>query len=544
MKKYILPLVEHALATLGAPPETEIVLESPRSSDHGDLATSVALGLARSLKRAPRQIAEEIVKSHAADERYVSSVEIAGPGFINFRFTPEFHQMRLDEVSREGEHYGRTSAGAGRSANVEYVSANPTGPLHPGHGRNAAIGDTVANLLSWTGYDVTREYYFNDAGNQMRNLARSIHARYCELLGVNVAFPDDGYHGDYLVDIARAAKVKFGDTLIEESEANLDELRAFGVSIIEKEQRTTLESIGVRHDVYFNETSLYTSGTIDRVVAALKEKGRTYEKDGAVWLRLEDFGQPDRVILRSNGEATYRLPDIAYHLDKLSRGYALIVDVFGADHIATAQDVKAALAMLGEDPERVKILLYQMITFLEDGQPVKMSKRSGKALMLDELVAELGADVVRFFFIMRGIHTHLEFDLDLAREQSQKNPVFYLQYAHARIAGILRSAASEGVELNENAALGPLTHPEELALIRAILDFPESIARAAREYEPQIVAEYLRELAEAFHKFYHECRILIDDVALRDARMRLVAATRTTLANGLRVLGISAPERM
>ena len=545
MKNYLQPLLKSAVIAVGAPEETDVVLESPRQPEHGDLATSVALGLARTLKKSPRQIAEAIVERLAADSRFVSSVEIAGPGFINFRFTPAFYQMQLEDVSARGEDYGKSTVGENLDTNVEYVSANPTGMLHMGHARGAALGDTIANLLEWTGHAVTREYYFNNAGNQMRNLALSIHARYLELLGREVEFPADGYHGDYIYEIAREIVAASGDTYVERTEENVEAMRAFGERWCFATIKRTLTSMGIEHDYYYNEDALYRDGKIQEVLEDLARRGRPYEKDGALWLRLEDHGLQDRVIVRSNGEPTYRLPDIAYHIEKYRRGFELMVDVFGADHIATFPDVKAALGMLGFDPSRVNVVIHQMVSFVEGGEAVKMSKRTGKSLTIDDLIEELGADVVRFFFIMRGASTHLEFDLDLAREQSEKNPVFYLQYAHARTAGVLRHAESEEVALDPGASLEPLVKEEEIELIKAILGFPEAVQRAARELEPQIVTEYLRELAVAFHKFFHECRILqAETEPLRDARMRLMYATRLTLRNGLKVLGISAPDRM
>jgi arginyl-tRNA synthetase len=545
MKSYLHPLLKSAVTSLGAPEDTDVVLEAPRQADHGDLATSVALGLARTLKQSPRQIAEAIVSRLDADSRYISSVEIAGPGFINFRFTPAFYHAQLEEIARLGEAFGRSEIGRGVKTNVEFVSANPTGPLHPGHGRNAAIGDTVANLLEWTGHEVTREYYFNNAGNQMQQLARSLHIRYQQLLGIDAQIPEDGYHGEYLLEIAQRILDEHGDRYREATQENFDALRMAGVPHIEANQRATLEKLGIRHDIYFNEDSLYAEGKIKAVIDELGTRGKTYEKDGALWLKLDEFGLQDRVIVKSTGEPTYRLPDIAYHVDKFQRGYQVVVDVFGADHIATVHDVRAALEMLGYDVSGLHVLLYQMITFLEGGEPTKLSKRSGKALGLDDLIDELGADVVRFFFIMRGINTQLEFDLDLAREQSDRNPVFYLQYAHARTAGVLRHGETLGVAMRDDASLAPLVADVELALIRTILGFPEAVQRAAKEFEPQIVAEYLRELAAAYHKFQHDCRIVVEeDVPTRDARMRLLAVTRTTLANGLKVLGVAAPDRM
>lgn len=545
MKSYIQPILADALAKIGAPVATELGLETPKQADHGDLATSVAMGLARSLKKAPRAIAEEIIAALDIDPRYISGVEIAGPGFINFRFTPAFFQMRLDQASEHGETFGRIAHGSGTKTNVEYVSANPTGPLHPGHGRNAAVGDTIANILDWAGHDVTREYYFNNAGNQMRNLGRSVHARYLELLGRPEDFPEDGYHGEYIYDIAEDVRAHHGDAFVEPTEENIDAMRSFGEAWNFRTIKRTMDALGIRHDVYYNEKSLYDEGKIEDVLNKLKEIGRSYEKEGAVYLRLEDLGRQDRVIVKSTGEPTYRLPDIAYHMEKLRRGFSLVIDVLGADHIDAVPDVMAAVEMLGEDSSKIRPVIHQMVSFVEGGEQVKFSKRSGKAITLDSLITELGADVVRFFFIMRGASTHLEFDLDLAREQSDKNPVFYLQYAHARIAGVLRHARSEGIELDPNASLEPLTSDEELVLIKKILEFREEVERAARDLEPQIIAEYLRELAAAFHKFYHEHRIVgAATDAERDARLRLLDVSRIVFANGLSILGVEAPVRM
>lgn len=545
MKFYIQPILAGALAKVGAPDATELGLEKPKQADHGDLATSVAMGLARSLKKAPRAIAEEIIAALEYDERYISAVEIAGPGFINFRFTPAFFQMRLDQASRRGDACWRSDVGNGIKTNVEYVSANPTGPLHPGHGRNAAVGDTIANILEWAGYDVTREYYFNNAGNQMRNLGLSIHARYLELLGHTVEFPENGYHGDYIADIARDVIAQHGDAYVQPTEENIDTMRSFGEQWNFRTIKKTMESLGIRHDVYYNEKALYDEGKIQETLAGLKAIGRSYEKEGAVYLKLEDLDRQDRVIVKSSGEPTYRLPDIAYHMEKLRRGFAVVIDVLGADHIDAVPDVMAAVAMLGGDPGKIKPVIHQMVSFVEGGEQVKFSKRSGKAITLDSLIEELGADVVRFFFIMRGASTHLEFDLDLAREQSDKNPVFYLQYAHARIAGVLRHAEQEEVVLNPEASLEPLVADEEIALIKKILEFREELERSARLLEPQIITEYLRELAAAFHKFYHEHRIVgAGTEAERDARLRLLALSKTTFGNGLRLLGVAAPDRM
>ena len=545
MKAYIEPLIRKALETIGAPEETEIILERPKDPSHGDLATSVALSLARPLKKAPRAIAENLVAAFEIDPTYVSGLEIAGPGFINIRFTPGFFQWRLGETIELGEGFLQTSYGQGERVNVEYVSANPTGPLHPGHGRNVALGDTIANLLERTGHEVTREYYFNNAGNQMRNLGLSIHARYRELLGHEIEFPENGYHGEYIAAIAAAVLEEHGDQFAEETEENVDRMRGFGETWNFELIKKTMTSLGVEHDLFFNEKSLYERGLIEGTIEKLGELGKTYEKEGAIYLKLEEVERDDRVIVKSSGEPTYRLPDIAYHMEKLERGFERIIDVLGADHIDAVPDVIAAVGMLGGAKERIVPVIHQMVSFVEDGEAVKFSKRSGKALTLDSLIEELSADVVRYFFVMRSGSSHLEFDLGLAREQSDKNPVFYLQYAHARISGVLRHAAQEGITIDPAASLAPLTSPEEIALIKQILDYPETLNRAARDLEPIIITDYLREMAATFHKFYHEHRIVgAERETERDARLRLLEISRRILAAGLDALGVAAPEQM
>jgi arginyl-tRNA synthetase len=446
LESYLEPYVREALDRIGAGGLVEPEFEVPRLPEHGDLATTVALQLARHLRRPPRQIAEELLAQLRLPGEEVTA-EVAGAGFLNFRFSPTFYTRMLARIASEGDAYGRLPLGAGKRANVEYVSANPTGPLHLGHGRNAALGDTIANLLDWCGYQVTREYYFNNAGNQMLLLGRSVYARYRQLLGDEYPFPEEGYHGDYIWDIARLLLEQYGDRLREETEEHLRIARHTGEQWCFERIRQTLRRMGIEHDVYFNEDSLYRDGKVAAILEALRQRELLYEKDGALWIALSRFGRQDRVLVKSSGEGTYRLPDIAYHCDKLERGYDLIVDVLGADHIATIEDVLTAVAALGYDTSRIKVVLHQFVTLTEGGQQVKMSKRSGKSYTLDELLEELGPDVVRFFFLMRAPSTHLEFDLELARQQSELNPVFYLQYAHARICSIFRQARQRGISL-------------------------------------------------------------------------------------------------
>ncbi|MFN8361205.1 MAG: arginine--tRNA ligase [Candidatus Kapaibacterium sp.] len=538
---------ERALQAIGVLDPIPLNVEIPKISSHGDLSVTVAMLLAKKLGKPPRTIAQEIVSHLQFDEGIISSVEIAGPGFINLRYAPGFYHKSLTSMTAEGEAYGKTDSGKGRKVNVEYVSANPTGLLHIGHGRNTAIGDTVANLLTWTGHEVTREYYFNNAGNQMNNLALSIHARYRQASGdTDYPFPEDGYHGAYIQIIADEMLAQHGTALLEKSKENLEKFRQAGEQWCFAAIMKTLQKMNVHQDVYFNEDSLYTDGKVQQVIDDLRARDLAYDKDGAVWIALSKIDEKltDRVIVKSTGEATYRLPDIAYHREKLSRGFDFIVDIFGADHIATIPDVMAGVQALGLDASKIKVLIYQFVTLTENGEQVKMSKRTGKSYTLDDLIDELGADVVRFFFIMRGNNTQLEFDLSLAREQSDRNPVFYLQYAHARMASIFANAVEKGIGTSDQADVSLLQHPAEYELIKTLQRFPEQIRRAAQNLEPQMLVEYLREAASCFHAFYHDCPIMKADDELRRARFALLKIAKIVLGNGLRILGVSAPEKM
>jgi arginyl-tRNA synthetase len=543
--EYIRRVLGDALIRLGYSAEPHV--ELPRHESHGDAATPVAMQLAKQLGKPPRAIAEELIAAMEYDPAMIAAIEIAGPGFINFRLAPGYYADVAQRIHAVGERYGFSERYAGKRANVEYVSANPTGPLHPGHGRNVALGDSIARLLEAVGYRVTREYYFNNAGRQMQNLARSIYARYRQILGDDYPFDEEnGYRGQYIVEIARELVEEFGDQLRQESEENLAICRAKGEAWCFASIRRTLERLGVHHDVYFNEYSLYTDGHIARTVDQLRQRGLVYEKEGATWIATTKLGlEQDRVIIKSTGEPTYRLPDVAYHCIKLSRGDDLVVDVFGADHIATIQEVLAAVRALGYDTTRVKVVLHQMVTFLKDGVPYKLSKRSGEQYTLDDLIDELGADVVRYFFAMRAAETQLVFDMDLAREQSETNPVFYLQYAHARICSVFANAKQLGIEGRGNANLALLVHPTECALIKVLAQFPDVVLRAAESLAPYIVADYLHTAAEAFHTFYHECRILgAPSTELVHSRLALADMARVVLRNGLHLLGVRAPERM
>ncbi len=544
---YIVQPFENALQAIGVHEPVQLNFEIPKVASHGDLSVNIAMLLAKKLSKPPRTIAQDILSHLTFEDGIISSVEIAGAGFINLRYAAGFYEKALAQMASFGEAFGASDVGNGMKVNVEYVSANPTGLLHIGHGRNTAIGDTVANLLTWTGHEVTREYYFNNAGNQMNNLALSIYARYRQASGdSDFPFPEDGYHGTYIQIIADEMLALHGNSLLENSKENLEKFRLAGEQWCFAAIMKTLQKMNVRQDVYFNEDSLYSDGKVQQVIDDLRSRDLAYDKDGAVWIALSKIDEKltDRVIVKSTGEPTYRLPDIAYHRDKLNRGFDLIVDIFGADHIATIPDVMAGVQALGLDASKIKVLIYQFVTLTENGEQVKMSKRTGKSYTLDDLIDELGADVVRFFFIMRGINTHLEFDLSLAREQSDRNPVFYLQYAYARMASILSNAAEKGISTTEAVDYALLNHPAEYELIKTLQRFPEQIRRAAQNLEPQMLVEYLREAASCFHTFYHDCPIMKADDTLRSARFGLLKIAKTVLHNGLTILGVSAPDKM
>ena len=550
MKKYLTEKVGEALKNLPYSQTAKLTFDKPKDEAHGDLTTNIAMLLAKQEKKNPRAMAQEIIGSLHLDPAYVSNVEIAGPGFINFYFTGDFFTAQLGEILGYADSFGRNNTGAGKKTQVEYVSANPTGPLSVGHGRQAAIGDTIANLLVWTGHDVTREYYYNNAGRQMRMLAESTYARYRQLFDSAYLFPEDGYQGDYIRAIADDLKKERNDSVMAmPDEEALTLCKEFAEQELFQNIKKVLARMGVVHDVFFNEDSLYKNGKIQEVINEFREQGLAYDQDGAVWLKTSALGlDQDRVIVKSSGEPTYRLPDIAYHREKFRRGFELIVDVFGADHIATIPDVLAALKALGYDPEKVKVVIHQFVTLMRDGEQVKMSKRLANFVTLDELLDEVGPDAVRYFFLMRSISSHLEFDLNLAKEQSEKNPVYYLQYAHARIASILRFAHEQGT-FNASEPLAGIHYnllqgPAEIALTKLLLEFPETIELCALNLEPHWLTTYLHDVATAFHKFYHEHRIVIPEQELAKARLALCLATKTVLANGCKILGIAAPERM
>ena len=562
MQDSLRPHLRAILDTFEAVPDDfEITFEEPDRPEHGDLATNTALRLASVLGDNPRAIAERLAERlrERVDPSRIRSVEVAGPGFINFRLAQDYLFDGLADLLAEGDAFGQTDAGAGQTALVEYVSANPTGPLNVGHGRNAVLGDTLATLLDWTGYDVTREYYYNDAGRQMRVLAQSVRARYKALAGaagtttmtlddgttveVPEGFPEDGYLGQYIIDIARDLSDEHGDALLDTED--LTPFRTAAEEAIFAEIEATLRRLNIEMDGFANEQALHDDGTVQEVLDGLTDAGLTYEKDGALWLKTTAFGkEDDTVLVKQSGEPTYRTPDIAYHTTKFERGYDLMIDVFGADHHAAYPDVLNALGALGYDQERVDVVLYQFVTLVRGDEPVKMSTRRANYVTLDDLIDEVGADVTRFFFLMRSPDTHLNFDLELAEEESEKNPVFYLQYAHARICSVLDKAEEVGFSHDDDADLSLLTHADEIALIKELLRFPQELQNAADARAPHFVPNYLRDVATAFSQFYDNCRIIGEEDALASARMRLALAAKTVLKNGLTVLGIDAPRQM
>ncbi len=542
------------LAEMGVA-RADVHLERPRDPSHGDLATNVAMTLARELRRSPRQIAEEIADRLELEAAGVTAVEVAGPGFLNFRLTSGAVANALEDILALDESYGRSDSGGGARVMVEYVSANPTGPLHLGHGRQAALGDAIASLLDWTGWKVHREFYYNDAGLQMERLAESVRARYREHFGRPSEIPEGGYHGEYVRDVATALVAEVGERYVDDaSDEALDVMRRFAVRALREEQDRDLDAFRVHFDEYFLESSLYEDGKVDATVTALRETGLVYERDGAVWLRTTEFGdQKDRVMIRSAGTPTYFLPDVAYHRDKWERGFHRVINVQGSDHHGTVARVRAGLRALGLPEGYPEYVLHQMVTVVRGGDEVKLSKRAGSYTTLRELVDEVGVDVARYFFQMRKPDAHLVFDLDVALDQSDKNPVYKVQYAHARMCSIFAKAGVEPGSLEPGGAdLDLLSHDLERELIKRLSEFPATVARAAEQALPHVVSDYLEQTAGAANSWYHagnptrnpELAVLVDDPALRSARLALAEAVRIVLRNGLTVLGLEAPRRM
>lgn len=524
----------------------EVQIEVPANPGHGDFASNLAMTLARVEKKAPRQIAEALV-AELDDCDFLSKVEIAGPGFINFTLAPACWYEVLNEIAEKQAQYGVSGFGKGQKVQVEFVSANPTGPLHIGHGRGAAVGDAVASILSAAGFDVQREYYVNDAGNQVATLARSIWLRLRELNGETIAFPEDGYQGEYIKDLASSLRDEDAAILNLEEDVALKRCAAFGVKKVLEWISDDLQAFGIAFDNWFSEQSLYDRDMVKTELDKLAAKGLSFEKDDALWLRTTDYGDDkDRVLIKSDGSPTYFASDVAYHMEKFDRGFERIIDVWGADHHGYVPRMKAVVAGLGHAPEDLEVLLIQMVNLLRDGQPYTMGKRSGNFITLREVVDEVGKDACRFFFLMRRSDSQLDFDLELAKRQSNDNPVYYVQYAHARVCSINRNAAEQGVELpgREEVDLSRLTLTEELALAKQLARYPETVIGAAQNCEPHRIVYFLQELAAQFHSYYNRQKVLVEDADETRARLYLVNGVRVVLVNALNLLGVDAPERM
>lgn len=537
---------------LGAEDEIEVRLERPQAPEHGDLATNLAMLLSGRLERRPREIAAEIVRALDIENLPVGEPEIAGPGFINFRVERGYLLQRLRDVAMADARYGRTDRGAGRRVIVEFVSANPTGPLHVGHGRGAAVGDSVARLLEWTGYRIHREFYVNDAGAQIEKLVDSVHARYQRQLGVEAAVPEGGYHGDYVTELAADVRSALGATLTAEwDEAQRTRVREFVLDRMQAEQRTDLAALRVSFDEFYPESAIYESGRIDETLQEIERRDLSYRREGALWLRSTRFGDDkDRVLVKSDGTYTYFLPDIAYHWDKARRGFEVAIDIWGADHHGYVPRMSAAMEALGVGRDFFEAVIVQLVRVERGGEEVKLSKRAGEFVTLRDLIDEVGADVTRYFFLERGPQQQMVFDLDLARERSEKNPVYKVQYAHARLRSVYRKGEIDPGAIDVDVDLAPLDRPEERELIKTLLDFPDTLDLAAESRSPHRVTAYLEVLANQLNSWYHagtrdaSLRVLGVDDEVSRARLVLARAAEIVLRNGLEVLGIEAPERM
>ena len=532
-------------AELGVP-EAEFVLERPRDAGHGDLATNLAMVLARPLRANPRHLAHQVVESLALPVSVVERTEIAGPGFINFWLAPDQLDADLQAILAAGPAYGRHDVGRGTKVNVEFVSANPTGPLHVGHGRGAALGDGVAALLEWTGHEVVREFYVNDAGVQIDKLALSLWARVQQAAGRTAELPEGGYHGEYLSELAAAVLAREGPQLANlPGDAGVARARDLALLAMREEQDEDLRVFGVRFDRHSSEVELYRSGEVEHGLAVLGEKGLTYESDGALWLRTTDFGDDkDRVLRKSDGSYTYLVPDIAYHVGKFERGFRHAIDVWGADHHGYVPRMRAVLRALGYPDDFFDAKIVQLVKVVRGGEEVRMSKRSGEFVTLRDLFEEVGVDAARYFFLMRRGESGLVFDVDLAKSQTEENPVFYVQMAHARMSGIFRVAGRKPEEATGTVTPEALPAEQDQELLKKLGAFPEVVLRAAQEREPHRITGYLEELARVAHGWYHHCRVLGEPSAVEHGRLVLARAARQVLANGLAILGCSAPDRM
>lgn len=522
--------------------EDNIVIEIPKDKSHGDYSTNIAMQLTRILKTNPRKIAEDIISALDKESAAIESCDIAGPGFINFRIKNTSLAQIIEKVMTQKDNFGHNESGKNIKVNVEYVSANPTGDLHLGHARGAAWGDSITRLMKASGYEVTREYYVNDAGNQIINLGKSLQARYREYLGMEFTLPEDGYHGEDVKNIAIELAKTYQNTYVEYTEENLKFFKEKGIEFELNKIKRDLDYFRVHFDVWSSEQKIRDDGKVEKALEVLAEKGMTYEKDGALWFETTRFhDDKDRVLRKTDGSYTYLVPDIAYHKDKLDRGYDLLVDLLGADHHGYIPRLKASIEALGNDPEKLQVDIIQMVRLVEDGEEVKMSKRLGNAVTIRELCEEVGVDAVRYFFVQRAVDTHFDFDLGLARKQSNDNPVYYAQYAHARMCSILRLAP----ELKEATSFELLTHEKEIDLMKYINEFSNVVADAAKQRAPHKVCNYIQKLAALFHSFYNACKVIdMEHEELSAQRLALLKATKITLKNALELIGVEAIEKM
>lgn len=525
----------------------DVILETPKDKANGDYSTNMAMQLARVAKKAPRAIAEALVANFDQSKASIEKIDIAGPGFINFYMNNNYLTDLIPTILTAGEKYGETKVGNGQKIQVEFVSANPTGDLHLGHARGAAVGDSLCNVLAKAGYDVSREYYINDAGNQINNLALSVEARYFQALGMEKDMPADGYHGEDIIGIGKRLAEEYGDKFVNTDEKErFDFFRSYGLKEEMAKLKQDLEDFRVPFDVWYSETSLYGDGKIDVALDKLRENGYIYEEDGATWFRSTDLGDDkDRVLIKQDGSYTYLTPDIAYHKNKLDRGFEKLINIWGADHHGYIPRMKAAIEALGYGKDVLEVEIIQLVHLYKNGEKMKMSKRTGKAVTMRDLVEEVGLDATRYFFAMRSADTHMDFDLDLAVSQSNENPVYYAQYAHARICSILRQGEENGFTYDTNADFSLIGAEKEIEVLKKLGEFPLAVAEAAEKRMPHRVTNYIYELASTFHSFYNAEKVLdAENVERTKARLSLIKAVQTTLKNALKLIGVSAPEKM
>lgn len=544
MKNKIVELIQNSLAKLEID-GVDIHVETPKNTDNGDFSSNVAMQLTRVLRKNPRVIAEEIISNIEKDEA-VEKIEIAGPGFINFFVKKSSLGSVVGKILEDDFNYGENNIGQGKKVLLEYVSANPTGTLHVGHARNAAYSDSLARIMKKSGYNLSREYYINDAGNQINNLVTSAIVRYKQALGIDAQLPEDAYHGEDIKILGQKLKDEFGDSLLEREDLN-EFIREYAVAYEMENIKKDLGDFGLEYDVFFSEKSLYENGLVDKALESLREQGFVYEKDGALWLETTALGtgdDKDRVLIKADGSLTYLTSDIAYHKNKLDRGFDLLLDVLGADHHGYVARLKASVVAMGYKANQLEALIMQMVQLLNNGEVVKMSKRTGKAITLRDLIDEVGADAARYFLVMRSADSHLDFDFAVAKEQSSDNPLYYVQYAHARICSILRQATEQAEYDVKNCDYELLTDEYSVDLLKNLAYYPEIVAQAAKNYEPHRICNYLQSLASSFHKFYNNNKVITENKEQTQSYLALITAVKITLRNALDLIGVSAPEKM